>query len=113
VAAPRWPLFLGRKGFPPGQPLRHGILDAGVEEALATHHLVDPSPRRRSQRIHQLERGEPVRLRTVVEVDPAAATAYRHDQPLSFDSRRFAPRPVRTGLIDLKAVMVDPPVQTI
>jgi CRISPR system Cascade subunit CasD len=106
LAAPRWPLFLGRKSFPPAGPLGRGVVAGELDQILGTHALIDPSTHRHCQLSERLEVGEKIRLRTVVEVTPSEATASRHDQPVSFDARRFAPRPVRTGLVELKAEML-------
>lgn len=103
LAAPVWPLFLGRKGYVPGWPIRlpdepphgPGLSPQPLEVALGTHTWVD-APSRRS--------GIPIegRLRLVLEVkhsEPGGAA--RKDQPLSFASadRRFTTRHVVTQFI--------------
>jgi len=84
---PRWPLFLGRKGYLPSPPvwLRDGLVDAALEEALAEHPPL-------------VERG-PERYRYALEVPPSAgqqglaSVVRRTDQPLSsFQERRFGDR---------------------
>lgn len=87
---PRWALYLGRKGFVPGEPVGlpngTGLRDLPFVEALAAY----PWP--------PGQRGEPPaeRLRLVLDAEPSEATEVRQDVPLSFAARQFAPRPVRT-----------------
>lgn len=95
LAAPHWPIFLGRKAFPPGEPvwLPDGLVeDADLYGALLRYPwpragLPIPPPGRR-----------PVRLRFVVETDPTNGTAVRRDEPIgaAFSTRRFALRHVVT-----------------
>jgi CRISPR system Cascade subunit CasD len=92
---PRWQLFLGRKSFVPGLPVRmkDGLkLNTALEDALCTEYLW---PANRN--------GKPEpRLRCVIEPrgdDPEAAEV-RHDVPLSFAERRFTIRYVKTTWID-------------
>jgi CRISPR system Cascade subunit CasD len=92
---PRWQLFLGRKSFVPGLPVwvKDGLkLNTALEDALRTQYLW---PANRS--------GEPEpHLRCVIEPrgdDPEAAEV-RHDVPLSFATRRFTIRYVKTTWID-------------
>ncbi len=86
---PHWPLYLGRKAFPPGEPV---WLDDGLRrnetlrQALLTYPWLGRNPQ---------ERPEQVRL--VLE-DPEGPEV-RPDIPLSFVERRFAPRWVRTEFI--------------
>lgn len=98
---PRWPLFLGRKAFPPAGPVARGVTSGPLEHALAGGPWADPSPRRAARLRHQLELGEEVRLQTVVEVPTAEASELRDDQPISFEPRRFARRPTRTSYVPL------------
>lgn len=83
---PVWPLFLGRKSFVPGDPVR--LVDGlkagqGLEAALQSYPMLS-------------ERGQPERLRLVLE--DASGPVVRLDQPLSFahGKRRFASRRVAT-----------------
>lgn len=83
---PRWPLFLGRKAFPPGEPvwLCDGLLSgATCEQALRAYPWLGPAGQ-----------SPPEQVRLVFE-DPAGPQA-RPDQPISFADRRFVPRHVRT-----------------
>jgi len=84
---PHWPLFLGRKAFPPGRPvyLLDGLVpDRELFEALKAYPMsAEPTANRTA----------PVRF--VLE-DPAGE-AVRVDQPAApFSERQFVPRQVRT-----------------
>jgi CRISPR system Cascade subunit CasD len=86
---PRWPLYLGRKAFVPGEPvwLEDGLRpDETLRQALETFRWLGPD--------HQEPETE---LRLVLE-DPDGAQV-RSDQPVSFAKRHFAPRHVRTTFI--------------
>ncbi len=94
LAAPVWPLFLGRKAFPPSVPvwLPDGLCETqDLEEALRAYPRLAPS-RGRDQ----------VEIRLVLE-DPAGE-AVRVDQPISFAARRFAQRRVKTAWIPSAAI---------
>lgn len=90
VRNPVWPLFLGRKSFPPARPLffeEGGLREADLEAALKSEPLLTS------------ESGE--RVRYVVEALPGAAAptgralAARTDQPTGpFSGRTYASRPV-------------------
>lgn len=83
LRAPCWPLALGRKSFPPGEPLwlEDAIRDQGLRDALLTW------PRLAQPRNDQ--RDEPLRM--VLEHENAGAV--RLDQPVApFAERRFGPR---------------------
>jgi CRISPR system Cascade subunit CasD len=77
-------LFLGRKSFPPGEPvyLPDGLREAALEEALLRYPMRPGA--------------EPGRRRMVVEAPPGATNEIRGDVPLSFSNRRYATRHVRT-----------------
>jgi len=86
---PRWPLYLGRKAFVPGEPvwLADGLLpNETLKEALETYPWLGCDPEK-----------YPDQVRLVLE-DPGGAEV-RPDQPLSFAERRFAPRRVTTRFI--------------
>lgn len=104
VREPRWPLFLGRKAFPPAGPVSRGVVDAPLAEALATVPLADPSMRRTEELRRRDREGAVVLLRTVIETTPGDANGFRDDQPVSFSPRRFVRRSVRTGAVPLEAV---------
>ena len=89
VSAPRWPLFLGRKGCPPAAPLclpnssiRAGL---GVEVALRNTQWWRVWEDRRTPK--------PEQLRLVLETnDPTRKMMVRPERPLSFSTRRYALR---------------------
>lgn len=89
LRAPRWPLFLGRKGYVASEPIAVGVVDEPLEAAV----LGAQTPKR-----HDAER------RLVVEVEPGAGEA-RRDVPVDFtpDARRFGARYLRTRVIDSPA----------
>ncbi|MCX6022800.1 MAG: type I-E CRISPR-associated protein Cas5/CasD, partial [Chloroflexi bacterium] len=103
LAAPVWPLFLGRKAFVPGLPVRlpdaapwgPGVRPEPLADALRSYPWRD-DPRRTRFEL-------PKRLRVVLETaDPRHGEA-RRDTPLSFvpSDRRFALRYVLTTTVQL------------
>jgi CRISPR system Cascade subunit CasD len=77
---PVWPLYLGRKAFVPGEPvwLEDGFkVGMDLLPALETYPYLGRTP-------------VPERLRLVY--DDREGVLVRPDQPLSFNTRRFAPR---------------------
>ena len=89
LADPVWPLFLGRKAFPPGVPvwLPDGLVATqSLEEVLRGYPRIYPT---------RGQAEDPIRL--VLE-DPSGE-AVRIDQPISFAARRFAQRRVTTDWI--------------
>jgi|RhiMetdeSRZDD1v2_1073273.scaffolds.fasta_scaffold10486_11 CRISPR system Cascade subunit CasD len=94
LGEPRWQLFLGRKSFVPSLPVRmkDGVkLNTALEDALRTEYLW-PANRH----------GEPEpHLRCVIEPrgDDSKAAEVRHDVPLSFATRQFTIRHVKTDWI--------------
>jgi CRISPR system Cascade subunit CasD len=98
VAAPAWPVFLGRKSFVPGRPVYTGQpVDDELTHALET----TPWPQRPNE-------SPPDQLRVVMETDFGVGPEVRHDVPLSFARRSFAPRHVETRFIPVPAVEDDP-----
>lgn len=100
---PRWPLFLGRKAFPPAAPivLSESVINAPLLEALRRA----PLPERHDTTADG-------RCRFVLDADTAlpkdaALAARRHvvaaDQPLDFAARRFEPRAATTVHLPLIA----------
>lgn len=83
LRTPVWPLALGRKSFPPGEPpwIEKGMRDEGVYDALRNWPRI-AKPRNE-------HRDEPLRL--VMEHESEGAV--RLDQPVApFAERRFGPR---------------------
>lgn len=84
---PHWPLFLGRKAFPPGKPvhLRDGLLpDRELLEALKAYPMAAA-----------VNTGQSAQVRFVLE-DPAGESV-QVDQPAApFSERQFVPRQVLT-----------------
>jgi len=84
---PRWQLFLGRKGYVPGCPVRlpqlpplgPGLRDGGVRDALLSY----PWPEEGAEQ-----------LRFVFDAEPGAGRDVRADVPVSFANgdRRFGTR---------------------
>jgi len=101
LSRPVFPLFLGRRAFPPAGPIRTEISDSALEEALRTA-AWRATPR------HQRSVREPtVRLEIIVDAAPGErADDTLRDEPLSFDPRRreYGWRDVRHD-----AVLVDNP----
>lgn len=104
LAAPVWPLALGRKAFPPGLPVRvvfpggqPALFDAPLLRALAAFR--DPSAAYPHLRTPALD--SPVRVAVDADAagDPVRPVERRvqPDHPLSFSPRRFAPREVVVG----------------
>jgi CRISPR system Cascade subunit CasD len=102
LAAPVWQLFLGRKSYVPGEPVRlpeappegPGVRDLPLEEALRSYPWPTgyPGP----------ERDGPERLRLLLEAT-GVEVEVRRDVPLSFEMRQFAMRTVRTIWMDRSA----------
>jgi CRISPR system Cascade subunit CasD len=97
LASPRWPLYLGRKSFPPGEPVRLGDglrKNQKLRQALLTY-----------PRCQRTDDNKITDLRLVLE-DPEGE-AVRIDQPISsFAERRFAPRHARTEFIPLSEIPI-------
>ncbi|MBM4285881.1 MAG: type I-E CRISPR-associated protein Cas5/CasD [Deltaproteobacteria bacterium] len=107
LSRPIWPLFLGRKAFVPGTPVRLGIANLTFREALAAFPYQVRSPREKARLLMDLEKGSPRLLRLVLEAEPGATAEVRPDQPISFARRLFGLRYVRTDYLDLTASMIE------
>lgn len=88
LLAPVWPLFLGRKAFVPGEPIRlsDGLKrDVDLISTLASYRWLgsNEKPPELVRLVSETHEGMEVRL----------------DQPLSFAERRFAPRRVMTTFL--------------
>lgn len=92
LRAPVWPLSLGRKSFPPSQSVwfTDGLRECDLETAL-----------REAPAIAQPQRehiGQGIRLM----LEHASEGAVRLDQPIApFAQRRFGPRFVLSGVVDV------------
>jgi CRISPR system Cascade subunit CasD len=77
---PVWALFLGRRAFPPGEPiwLADGLREGNLMETLSTYPWLKGKPKT-----------FPL-VRMIIEGDNGDEV--RPDQPLSFLPRRYAPR---------------------
>ena len=97
LSNPHWPLYLGRKAFPLGEPvcLRDGLRqNQELRRALVTY-----------PRWQRTDDNKITNLRLVLE--DSAGEAVRIDQPVSsFAERRFAPRHVRTEVIQLEDIPI-------
>ena len=82
VRNPVWSLFLGRRAFPPGEPiwLADGLRDGDLLEALSSYPWLKGAPK-----------SVPM-VRMVIE--DRAGDEVRPDQPLSYAPRRYALRRV-------------------
>jgi CRISPR system Cascade subunit CasD len=92
LKSPVWPLALGRKSMPPGEPvwLSDGVRDESLCDALRRY------PRIAKCRFEH--RGEPLRLM----LEHASEGVVRLDQPTGpFAERRFGPRFVKQEVLDV------------
>ncbi len=97
LANPVWPLYLGRKSFVPGVPVRipDSFLPAGRLNDAPVERALRAFPWRGRQPM------DPSGLRMAVECGPDDASEMRTDQPVSFafGDRRYLPRYVKTVYI--------------
>lgn len=87
---PVWPLALGRKSFPPGEPvwLEDGLRDEPLRASLVTYPRITP--------VRQEHRNSPIRL--ILEHESVGAV--RLDQPVApFVQRRFGPRYIESEAV--------------
>lgn len=80
---PRFPLYLGRRAFPPAGPLRTQIVDQSLREAIATAEWRATSTYRR----HVGEQHPPLEMYFDAKAGETADTSLQ-DIPRSFDPRR-------------------------
>lgn len=100
LCAPHWPLALGRKSFPPGQPV---YLPDGLRENTPLLDALRIYPWRKGYRQQRPEQLRYVLEADAVDLDDRAPVRYtRPDQPVSFASRRFAQRDVLVTHFPLK-----------
>jgi CRISPR system Cascade subunit CasD len=88
---PHWQLFLGRKSFVPSSSVwvPDGLHEASLCATLAAY----------KWKTNRREK-PPERLRLVIDATQETATEVRQDVPLSFATRRFTIRYVKTTWID-------------
>jgi len=97
LGEPHWPPFLGRKAFPPGEPVH--LVD-GLRQNQELRQALETYPRCRRSDDSKI-----ASLRLILE-DPYGE-AVRIDQPISpFAERRFAPRHVKTKFIPLSEIPI-------
>lgn len=98
---PRWQLFLGRKAFPPGAPVRlpdappwgPGLRDGSLLEVLSAYPWRGHLQERRWKE-------HPERLRLILDAGDTPSPEVRQDVPVSFAERSFSSRHVLTQWID-------------
>jgi len=99
--SPVWPIFLGRKGFPPGEPV---LLPGGFRQTSSLADALRAVPWLRPQK------QAPPYLRLVIECASGEEGETRQDVPRSFDLQRralgdaFGIRRVREDRIDPKTL---------
>jgi CRISPR system Cascade subunit CasD len=119
LARPVWPLYLGRRAFVPGRPIRvghrpshlpgpsdvPGIVHLPLRDALNAYPYPVRTPREKNILLKSLEQGESLRLRAVLEAEPGSTGEVRPDQPLSFAIHRrdYSLRYVHTDYLTLSA----------
>jgi CRISPR system Cascade subunit CasD len=98
LATPVWQLFLGRKAFVPGEPVRPP--DTGPESpwwAMSFEQALREFPWRRRRATDV----PPELLRVVLDTTPSHPDReLRQDLPIDFALRRFGPRYIRTGFFE-------------
>jgi CRISPR system Cascade subunit CasD len=105
---PRWPLFLGRKAFPPTPPVSLGICEADLSTVLRMHRWLVDDPHAISterRRIAEDKGSSGTSLLTVCDCPPPGDDQ-RLDVPLSFEDRTFSVRSVCYGWVRLQESML-------
>lgn len=98
VAFPFWPIWLGRKAFPPSRSVQttHGILNLPLLEALESVPLLAHKESHAS--MADQPDNEEKQIRLVIEAsayqDEGLAKLRRPDQPVSFEPRKYALRDI-------------------
>jgi CRISPR system Cascade subunit CasD len=95
LQVPRWQLFLGRKSFIPSCPIRVGIVELPLLEALQQQPYEHPKRNK-----------SPRPLRFVYEVPDS--TDIRQDVPLDWQNRLFGLRTVTTNYFEPEAICTFP-----
>ena len=110
LADPVWPIFLGRKAFVPGVPVRlpdepprgPGLRGQPLAEVLRTYPWFPDPARGRGDRPER----PPAQLRTVIETDEPFGGEVRMDQPVgaAFRDRAFTVRHIVTDFLPQESV---------
>jgi len=110
LSRPVWPLYLGRKAFVPGAPVRLSLVHLPLKEALDSYPWLARTHREKERMHRQVDEaqrtGRPVQLRLVLDAPFGRTAEVRPDVPLSFAERRFTLRYVETKLIPLTPEMI-------
>ncbi|GEE03855.1 type I-E CRISPR-associated protein Cas5/CasD [Gordonia spumicola] len=97
LSSPTFPLYLGRRAFPPAGPIRGRLVDGSVLQALTSADWTASEHHRRAQ-------GARVRLPIVRDADEGEAAAETiRDHPISYDPahRRYEWRDVVHEFVDV------------
>lgn len=94
VLAPHWPLFLGRRGYVPSEPI--ALPGGGVRVGVPLVAALSSEPK-----VSQTQTRDAMLLRLVIEVEDGGAR--RMDQPIgaAFRDRTFGPRYVQSLFISV------------
>jgi CRISPR system Cascade subunit CasD len=107
---PKWPLYLGRKAYVPGSPMRIGLADLGLKDVFHSYPWIARNSREKTRMIRKVEEdceaGRPPQLRIVLDAPFGSTHEERPDVPLSFAGRRFGKRCVETGFMPLTREMI-------
>jgi CRISPR system Cascade subunit CasD len=87
IRSPEFPLYLGRRGFPPGAPIVHNIVDSTLTEALAAADWIASERHRRSVHSARVEL-DIWRDETPTDRGRELETQSVCDVPMSFDQER-------------------------
>ncbi len=97
LAAPVWPLYLGRKSYVPGTPvyIKNGLRNCDLRTALTVDNECEWKPRKEEKNIK--------RLRLILECSPDEGQP-RLDVPVSFDvlRREYRLRYVKTEWVEIE-----------
>lgn len=100
---PRWGLFLGRRSYVASLPIRTGVVEAPLGQALRAWPWDARTPWERDSALQAARAGDPLQLRLVLDAPYGSTLEIRHDVPVSFEEgrRSFLPRSVRTEFMPL------------
>ncbi|MCX5887974.1 MAG: type I-E CRISPR-associated protein Cas5/CasD [Deltaproteobacteria bacterium] len=124
LARPVWPLYLGRKAFVPGAPVRlayrppdlpgptevPGLVHLPLQAALVSYPWLARTHREKERMHRQVDEaqqtGRTVQLRLVLDTPFGRGAEVRPDVPLSFAKREFTIRHVKTDFMPLNLEMI-------